>query len=273
MTRLTDDKTGALRGFAKIARDATEQRRIEQELQRSRDELEERVQHRTSELQAMNETLETEMTRRQELEREVLQVTERERARISQDLHDSLCQELTATAFLLKSSAKTLGRESEAAAEALREAAETVNANAGLARDLARGLHPPELGSGGLVSALRELASRTSERITCRCDCPRALRVPDENIAVNLYRFAQEAVTNALKHAQPTEIVICIERTKSDIVLSVCDDGNAKPRPRRKGGLGIHMMQYRASICGGILDVHPQRPRGTKVTARIPLKR
>jgi two-component system CheB/CheR fusion protein len=272
MHRLNDENTGALRGFAKIARDATEQRKTEEALQRAHEDLEQRVRDRTRELQAMNETLEQEMRRRQELEREILQVTERERARISQDLHDSLCQELTATAFLLKSSAKTVAKESVDAAESLREAAKTVNANAGLARDLARGMHPPELGSGGLVSALRELASRTSERVTCRCECPRSLRVPSESVAVNLYRIAQEAVLNALKHTQPTEILICIEREKDDIVMSISNDGKPirKAKPRR--GMGIHMMHYRANASGGTLTVEPGRGGGTKVSCRIPAK-
>ena len=108
--RRIDRRDGTLRGFAKIARDATEQHHLQEQLRQGRDELEQRVQHRTRELQAMNETLEQEMQRRQSLEREILEVTERERARISQDLHDSLCQELTATAFLLKSHAKTVGK-------------------------------------------------------------------------------------------------------------------------------------------------------------------
>lgn len=221
----------------------------------------------------MNETLEDEMIRRHRLEREILEVTERERARISQDLHDSLCQELTATAFLLKSRAKTLGREDPEAGEALSEGAEMVNKNAGLARDLARGLHPLELGTGGLVAALRELAARMTDAVTCRCECPRSLRVPDPNVAVNLYRIAQEAVTNALKHAKPGEVVICVERSGDEIVLSICDDGTPHRKNKKTAGLGIQMMQYRASVSGGRLTIETKpRGKGTKVTCRVPVK-
>ena len=219
----------------------------------------------------MNESLEQEMTQRQKLERQVLEVSENERARISQDLHDSLCQELTATAFLLKSRAKALAREDPEAGEALIESAEMVNRNAGLARDLARGLHPLELGSGGLVSALRELASRTSQTVTCKCECPRSLRAPSEAVAVNLYRIAQEAVTNALKHAKPTDIVICIERQKDEIHLVITDNGTPRRRGKR-GGLGIQMMQYRANVSGGTLKVESKQGKGTKVTCRVPVK-
>ncbi|CAA9243124.1 MAG: Multidomain signal transduction protein including CheB-like methylesterase, CheR-like methyltransferase and BaeS-like histidine kinase [uncultured Chthoniobacterales bacterium] len=270
MRRLNHDD-GTLRGFAKVAREATEQKMADEKLRQAHAELEQRVHHRTKELQAMNESLEQEMAQRQKLERQVLEVSENERARISQDLHDSLCQELTATAFLLKSRAKSLAREDPEAGEALIESAEMVNRNAGLARDLARGLHPLELGSGGLVSALRELASRTSQTVTCTCECPRSLRVPSEAIAVNLYRIAQEAVTNALKHAKPTEVVICIERQKDEIHLVITDNGTPRRRGKR-GGLGIQMMQYRANVSGGMLKLESKQGKGTRVTCRVPVK-
>ena len=267
--RRLNHENGELRGFAKIAREATDQKRAEEKLREAHDELEHRVHDRTKELQAMNETLEQEMERRQRLESEILQVTERERANISQDLHDSLCQELTATAFLLKSRARSLARTDPEAGEALVEGAEMVNRNAGLARDLARGLHPLEMGTGGLVSALRELAARTSQTVTCKCECPRSLRVPNEAVAVNLYRIAQEAVTNALKHARPTEVVICIERVRDEIHLVVTDNGTPK-RSRKGRGLGTQMMQYRASVSGGTLVISSKKGKGTTVSCRVP---
>ena len=269
--RRLNHEDGTLRGFAKIAREATDQKMAEEKLRDAYEDLEQRVHHRTKELQAMNESLEQEMTQRQRLEREILEVTERERAAISQDLHDSLCQELTATAFLLKSRARSLGRTDPEAGEALIESAEMVNRNAGLARDLARGLHPLELGSGGLLSALRELASRTNQHVSCRCEAPRSLRLQDDNAAVNLYRIAQEAVTNATKHARPSEIVICVERDGNDIVLSVKDNGTPKRRTK-SSGLGIQMMQYRANVSGGTLKVESKKGKGTKVTCRMPAR-
>lgn len=271
--RRIDNGGGTVRGFAKICRDATDLYNAARELRYAHDDLEHRVHDRTKELQAMNETLEDEMMWRQRLEREILEVTERERASISQDLHDSLCQELTATAFLLKSRARSLGRTDPEAGEALTEAAEMVNRNAGLARDLARGLHPLELGSGGLVAALRELAARTSQTVTCRCECPRSLRVPNEPVAVNLYRIAHEAVTNALKHAKPSEVVICVERLHDEIHLVITDNGTPRKQWRPgKSGLGMRMMQYRAKVCGGRLEVSSKKGKGTRVSCRVPAK-
>jgi signal transduction histidine kinase len=184
-----------------------------------------------------------------------------------------LCQELTATAFLLKSRAKELARKVPECATVLEEAATTVNKNAGLARDLARGLHPSELGAGGLLVALRELATRTNERVPCRCECPRSLRVNDGPIALNIYRIAQEAVTNALKHAQASEIIVRLRKDDHHLVLSVSDDGTGmRSQGRRKKGMGIHMMKYRADVCDGKLEIESERGRGTTVSCLIPLK-
>ena len=145
-----------------------------------------------------------------------------------------------------------------------------MNANAGLARDLARGLHSFELGSAGLPSALRELCSRTGERINCRCDCPRSLRL-EQDVALNLYRIAQEAVTNCVKHSKANAIVISLERTHGEIVLAISDDGEGKKRRGR--GLGTHIMEYRARAAGGTLQVESARGRGTTVTCRVSAKK
>ncbi len=104
--RRVDGKDGRIRGFAKIARDATEQRQIDDALREARDELEQRVLDRTRDLRATNAELERTMSQRQELEKELLEISEREKRRVGEDLHDMICQELTATAFFLKSAGK-----------------------------------------------------------------------------------------------------------------------------------------------------------------------
>ncbi len=149
MQRL-DDPTGALRGFAKIARDASEQRRYESDLRKANSDMEKRVEERTRDLQATNKELERTMAQRQELERELLEISEREKRRIGEDLHDVVCQELTATALFLRSAAQKLASDNAEASGALEEAAQIVNRNVGLTRDLARGLQPAELKGTGL---------------------------------------------------------------------------------------------------------------------------
>src|SRR5205085_2621931 len=203
LMRLGDDH-GEPRGFAKVTRDATDQRTAEDELAHARDEMEQRVLERTQELVATNNELEQTMAQRQQLERELLEISEREKRRIGEDLHDMVCQELSATALFLKSGAKKVRPESKEAAETLEESAETVNRNVGIARELARGLQAVELTASGLNNALRDLAAQACENsgIKCHFKAARGVRVLDNTIALHLYRIAQEAVTNAVKHSE-----------------------------------------------------------------------
>lgn len=269
MRRLEDRDTGEVRGFAKIARDATEEHKAQEAIEEAYEELEARVLARTAQLTAANESLQREMEQRVRLEREILSVSERERRRIGQDLHDTLCQELAAAAFLLQSMAN---KSDAAQAVALSEAAQIVNANVGLARDLARGLHPVELGDIGLTNALRELAFRSTGKVECLFESTGTVQLKDETLAFHLYRIAQEAVTNALKHGNPQKIVISVQRDRTGLTLSVRDNGNGFLPKKARKGMGIHIMTYRANICGGELSIESQPKRGTRVTCRIPAR-
>ncbi|HEY5036362.1 MAG TPA: sensor histidine kinase, partial [Chthoniobacterales bacterium] len=236
---------------------------------RAREELEERVAQRTAELTAINEKLQAEIEQRFQLEQEILLISEREKRRIGQDLHDSLCQELAAAAFFLESSAQKQTKKNSAAAKTLSEAARIVNDNVGLARDLARGLHPVELSATGLANALRELAFRTRDGIACHFQCPRPVRLRDEAVALNLYRIAQEAVANALKHGNPGEIIISLERDRKELRLTVEDDGSGIVKKNPKG-MGLHIMKYRAGVIGAECAITPREPRGTCVRCILP---
>jgi PAS domain S-box-containing protein len=275
MTRL-DHPDGSPRGFAKITRDATDQREAEDALRHARDEMEQRVVERTGDLLETNRRLQAAMAERQQLEQELLEISEREKRRVGEDLHDMICQELTATALFLGSKAKVLEESTPAAADTLRDAAQVVNRNVGLARDLARGLQPAELGSIGLTAALRDLAAHVSanQGIKCRLRTPRTIRIKDEPVALNLYRIAQEAITNAVKHSGGTAIVICLERISGEIRLVVEDNGKGIGRTKKgHKGLGLHIMKYRANVLGGTVEIEPREKGGTKVICRVPVKR
>ena len=272
-----DDENGKLRGFAKVARDATDQRRIEDELAHARDEMEQRVLERTRELVAMNTELERTMAQRQQLERELLEISEREKRRIGEDLHDMICQELTATALYLQSNAKKLGKENPAAGKTLEQSAQTVNRNVVIARALAGGLQAIELSASGLINALRELAAQACQNtgIQCHVRVGRGVRVRDDTVALHLYRVAQEAVTNAVKHSGAKNVLISLDHDKTHVCVSVQDDGKGfAPEKRRKGkGLGLHMMRYRANALGGELKIERRKTGGMDVTCKIPIKR
>jgi PAS domain S-box-containing protein len=270
-----DDESGKLRGFAKVARDATDQRRAQDELAHARDELEQRVLDRTRELVAMNNELERTMADRQQLERELLEISEREKRRIGEDLHDMVCQELTATALFLKSTAQRIAAESAAAAKTLDESAQTVNRNVVIARELAGGLQAIELAATGLKNALRNLAAQACENsgIKCHFKCARGVHIPDDAAALHLYRVAQEAVTNAVKHSGAKNILISLDRDSKHTCVSVQDDGKGFTVRKRGKGLGLHMMRYRANALGGELKITRRKTGGMDITCIIPTKR
>lgn len=275
MTRL-DNADGAPRGFAKIARNATDLHEAEEELRHARDEMEQRVIERTQDVLATNVELERTMAQRQQLERELLEISEREKRRIGEDLHDLVCQELSATALYLKSNAKRLASENPTASAALDDAAQTVNRNVGVARDLARGLQAVELTASGLKDALRDLAAQAGDNNGIKCDfkCARGVRVPDDTVALHLFRVAQEAVTNAMKHSRAKNILVSLDRSPTHICVSVLDDGKGfVPTKKRAKGLGLHMMRYRANALGGELKIERRPTGGMDVTCKIPLTR
>ena len=273
MRRLDHDE-GTWRGLAKIARDATDQKTIEEALRHARDEMEQRVLERTRDLLAINTELEQTMSQRQQLEKELLQISEREKRRIGEDLHDMVCQELTATALLLKSKAKNIANESKAAAAALEESAQTVNRNVGLTRDLARGLQPTDLKGPDLKQALRSLAEQACEssNINCHFKAARGVRVSDNTVALHLYRVAQEALKNAVKHSGAKNILIHLDRSETHVCVSVQDDGKGFSPKKRSKGLGLHIMRYRANALGGELKIEKRRNGGMDVTCKIPFK-
>jgi signal transduction histidine kinase len=215
------------------------------------------------------------MAQRQQLERELLEISEREKRRIGEDLHDMVCQELTATALYLKSTAKKLAKGSPAAAETLEQSAKTVNRNVVVARALAGGWQAVELTASGLKNALRDLAAQACQNtgIKCHFKAARGVRVPDGTGALHLYRIAQEAVTNAVKHSGAKNILVSLDRSSTHVCVSVQDDGKGfVPGKRQKKGLGLHMMRYRANALGGELKIERRRSGGMDITCVIPVK-
>ncbi|HMJ06413.1 MAG TPA: PAS domain S-box protein [Chthoniobacterales bacterium] len=274
MMRINDER-GELRGFAKVARDATEQKMSDDKLQRIHEELEQRVLARTQDVMATNKELERTMAQRQQLEKELLEISEREKRRIGEDLHDIICQELTATALFLRSSANNVVRESPDAAATLEESAQIVNRNVGLARDLARGLQPTDdLKGPGLKEALRAMAEQACETsdIKCHFKAARGVRVADDTIALHLYRVAQEAVNNAIKHSGAKNVLITLDKNTENVCVSVQDDGKGFSPRRRSKGLGLHLMRYRANALGGELKIQRRRTGGMDITCVIPVK-
>lgn len=223
--------------------------------------LEEHVRHRTA-------ALTNEMAERQRLERELLKISEREQRRIGHDLHDSLCQHLTGTALAGQVLEEKLAARGLSEAADAKKVVELIEDGISLSRKLAKGLHPIELEAEGLMQALDELAVTTSElfKVTCRFECESPVLIRDASTSVHLYRIAQEAISNAIKHGKARNIVIGFETEDDGITLRVKDDGVGLPNPLpERSGMGLRIMAHRAGMIGATFTARHDKSGGTTV--------
>ena len=280
---LTLLRDGAATGYAKIARDLTESKRTEEELLRAHEELERRVEERTSELAEANEALRVENTERRRIERarlqllrQLIRVQDDERRRIARDIHDHLGQQSTALRLKLEA-LKILCARYEELCEPL-EQTQAVAARLDADVDfLAWELRPAALDDLGLATALGNFVKEWSKHYgipaefhTTGMDSAR----PSPEIEVNLYRIAQEALNNTYKHARAGRVDVLLERRDHSVVLIVEDDGVGFD-PNYKGqtdrGLGLLGMGERAALVGGMLEIESAPDEGATVFARVPL--
>ena len=212
------------------------------------------------------------ISRHVKLEQEILAISEREQRRLGHDLHDDLCQRLAGIEFLTHRLASDLAARSAAGAPQAKEIAQMVQRAMTQTRELARGLSPVRLEAEGLADALRELAAGTWKVFGCDCrfHCDPPVLVPDHTVAIHLYRIAQEAVSNAIKHGQARRIEIRLSATGRSVTLAVHDNGVGIPRKApRRNGMGLRIMRYRAEVIGGALVVEPQVGGGTRVVCTV----
>ncbi len=206
------------------------------------------------------------------LERQILEISDREQARIGQDIHDGLCQQLIGMAFSANSLEHTLSAQERPEASAARKICALLDEAITESRRVSRGLYPVWLKTEGLVPALEELAHTTSERFQLQCDCEadrRRLQC-DVTTATHLYRIAQEAVNNAIKHSGCRAVAIRLSRRDGGLELEIKDDGKGiRKAVERAGGMGLHIMDYRARSIGGSLRIRGDNT-GTLVSCQVP---
>jgi signal transduction histidine kinase len=225
-----------------------------------------RVEQRT-------EALKREMGQRQKLEEEILHISEREQRRIGHDLHDSLCQHLTATALAGQVLDERLMAKALPEAQDAAKVVELVEEGITLARNLARGLYPVEMDAEGLMAAFQELAANISKgaKLSCIFECDAPVFIHDDGVASHLYRIAQEAVRNAMRHGKPTRIGINLAESNGSVKLTIEDDGAGIPENiQTHAGLGIRIMEHRAARIGGSISIEPAPTGGTIVICSIP---
>lgn len=232
---------------------------------------------------------------RKELQKHLLENAADEQRRIGRELHDGAGQELTGltlvagtllnllTAIPEKHSEGRIVRQlDEASFSRLCEIAHKLNRKLSeanrLVHDLSHGIMPVQIDAEALRSALEELAASTNTppAVNCCFDCPLPVAVADNTTATHLYRIAQEAVNNALRHSQADRICISLRQNDDQIVLEVCDDGIGICEPsggaaaRKHPGMGLRTMQYRAGMIGGALHVERRQEGGTLVRCVSP---
>jgi len=252
-----------------------ERRNAEEALRRAHDELEMRVQQRTADLKTANARLQAAIAARRRLELELLEITEKERRRIGLDLHDDLGQQLSGLALMTKGlQLKLAKRRAREASDAAR-IHNLVQQAMTHARDLARDLTMLDLKGDDLPAALDGLA-RHAERlfkISCRFEAARNIPPLEPNVVSQLYKITQEAVTNAIKHAQAKAIGIRLANGSGELRLTVQNDGLPFPNLKSPStGLGLRIMNYRASLIGALLEIKGDGSQGTCVTCSLPLE-
>jgi signal transduction histidine kinase len=224
--------------------------------------LETRIRDRTA-------ALRQEVAARERLEKEVIEVAERERRRIGYDLHDTLCQHLTATSLSLQVLSGKLAEASLPQAKDADQGVQLVENAIDLTRSIAKGLFPLELEGEGLAGALLELCRNTVDHNHIKCEFVSDRPVPalDSTMAMHLYRIAQEAVTNAVKHGHVSHVTVQTSHRNGTLSLSVKDDGIGLPeQPPVHQGLGLRIMASRADMIGGTFSVANNAEGGTTVT-------
>jgi signal transduction histidine kinase len=212
------------------------------------------------------------LERSQKLEQEIISISELEQRRIAQDLHDEVCQSLSALGFTASVLEQDLQRESHPLAGVAGEIAHFLQDTAKQTHDLARGLFPVDRDEGGLESALAELAFRTSKltSISCTLICPDPVEMNDEMAVTHLFRIAQEATRNATKHARAKAVVIALERRDGLLSLRISDDGSGfDPTRFERKGMGLRTMSYRARTIGAQLEILQNSPTGTVVACTL----
>ena len=257
--------SGELLGFIRAVTDITRHRELEAELTDTRQALEERVRKRTADL-------EREIIERKKLEKQALEIKDNEQRRFSQDLHDGLGQHLTGILFRSLALQRLLEDEQSPHAQNASKIADLVNETINQAHGLARGVQPVPFRADGLIWALEELVKKLSDPdvVDCTFECDEPVSVDDNTVATHVYRIAQEAATNAIKHSKASLITVKIQALGDRCELSIHDDGDGiSPDAAQANGRGMNIMKHRARLIDATIEIQSAPAQGTTVICRF----
>jgi len=209
---------------------------------------------------------------RERLERAVVEAAVEEQRRLGSELHDSVLQEVTGISMLTESLRRRLAESGLPETEVAEQLVEYLRNTQDQIRRLSRGLVPVEIDAEGLMAALEELVESTEEihDVPCVFDCPQRVVVENSEVATQLYRIAQEAVQNAIKHGRPQNITVSLTEKDGTVILKIHNDGELLPETgERRDGAGLRIMRYRAGLIGARLQIESQQDKGVLVTCRV----
>lgn len=272
---IAEDITERKHAEEKLAANAVELRHMIEALEEARQTLERRVQERTADLRTANANLRREIEERRRLENELLEITEKERRRIGIDLHDDLGQHLNGIALLLEALLLKLTHKKLPEAADVERIKALLHKTMNHAHEVARDLASVDVQGEDLAAVLRTLATQAGNMfdVCCRLKCDRAVPPLPANVVSQLYKIAQEAVTNAIKHGKAKQIQISLVPTADELTLSVRNDGVPFPEsPGLTNRMGLRIMNYRAHLIGAQLEIKGEGKRGTLVTCSLPLR-
>jgi PAS domain S-box-containing protein len=269
---LDRDETGERAFVLETNTDITARKHAELALQRSKSMLEKLVLQRTRALRVANSELESEIRRRKGLEGQILEISDREQEKLGQELHDGLCQQLTAIGFLTRATALRLKDHRVVQVDDLEKIAQLINGSVMDARNIARDLHKEDIDAAEFITALSDLVNRKIWQISCRLELKTKIDIENDNVASQLYRILREAILNANKHARATQVVLRVERSKNNFIFTVSDNGVGFKAKTRGHGLGFHIMKYRAESIGARLELESLKKGGARVTCTLPIQ-
>ena len=217
--------------------------------------------------------LHAEVEHRRRLELQLLNAVEEERERLGRDLHDDLSRRLVALGMIVRTLEKQVKPGSPENREKLHEVGQLLSEAVGVARNLSRGLHPVMLNTQGLPAALAELAARVPHHV--KFSWPQSERLNLEPaVALHVYRIAEEAVSNSIKHAEADKITIELQSlSRRRVALTITDNGKGFIEPPEHGGMGLQNMNYRAGAIEGVLKITSALGKGTIIRCTVPVNR
>ncbi len=226
-------------------------------------EIEERKRAEEIKSEALNET--------RILQKEIMQIAEKERQRIGQDLHDGIGQNLTAVTFLIEALREKMKNYTGDMINDIDEIDNLVRKSIIQTRCIAKVLSPVEMNKNGLYSALSEMASTIEKVFNVTCEISRRgnFYIDDSQTAIHLYYITREAVTNAVKHGRASNVHICLTSDGTMLKLIILDNGTGCKEDEMGSGMGLRIMKYRASMIGGDFFAKNRSKKGFEVKVTL----